>query len=89
MLDLLTVCMRVLSDIKDISAIMNKMLLPRPNPENLVDGADVNGQFEWLNITEHTLGSVKEETASFVSASCTLNRLSCECRPSITQVVSS
>lgn len=81
MLNLLTICTCVLSDIKDSSAIMYKMLSPGPNLGNLVDGAYFCGQFGWLNITEHTLGSVKEETASFVSASCTLNHLSCEHRP--------
>lgn len=44
---------RVLSGIKDISAIMYKMLMPGPNPVNLVDGAVFCGQLEWLSITEH------------------------------------
>jgi len=61
--------MCVLSDIKDMSAKMYKMLSPGPDPGNLVDEADFCSQFEWLNVREHTLGSVKEETASFVTAS--------------------
>lgn len=43
---------------------MYKMLSPGPNPGNLVDGAVFCGQYKWLRITDHTLGSVKEGTAS-------------------------
>lgn len=63
---------------------MYKMLLCGVNLRDLFDAADFLANLSGLTF-QSTSFFLKEEKASSVSASCTLNCLSCEDRPLLTE----